>query len=98
MYQRVMRSPFNRSENRQVMKCSEPIRASSKTLESSPTAEGFDGGIRLLLLLLLCRGALRPLRREPFPTEVVGLVIHAFASVGDPSREIRVLAYRLAGC
>src|SRR5215216_6432183 len=31
MYQRVMRSPFNRSENRQVMKCSEPIRASSKT-------------------------------------------------------------------
>ena|SRR5215208_1682317 len=30
MYQRVMRSPFNRSENRQVMKCSEPIRASSK--------------------------------------------------------------------
>src|SRR5215213_11287867 len=29
MYQRVMRSPFNRSENRQVMKCSEPIRASS---------------------------------------------------------------------
>src|SRR5215212_7192899 len=32
MYQRVMRSPFNRSENRQVMKCSEPIRASSKPL------------------------------------------------------------------
>src|SRR5215212_4538169 len=31
MYQRVMRSPFNRSENRQVMKCSEPIRASSKS-------------------------------------------------------------------
>src|SRR5215212_6940556 len=33
MYQRVMRSPFNRSENRQVMKCSEPIRASSKPKE-----------------------------------------------------------------
>src|SRR5215212_4965344 len=32
MYQRVMRSPFNRSENRQVMKCSEPMRASSKAV------------------------------------------------------------------
>src|SRR5215212_5149936 len=36
MYQRVMRSPFNRSENRQVMKCSEPIRASSKAVAVQP--------------------------------------------------------------
>src|SRR5215213_1813695 len=57
MYQRVMRSPFNRSENRQVMKCSEPIRASSKALALRVVGpylavDLLDEGLAVLVLLL----------------------------------------------
>src|SRR5215208_727905 len=78
MYQRVMRSPFNRSENRQVMKCSEPIRASSKSRSlglqaalnparpdlGSFTTEGEGGAPRCKIVVRFARGMVRPCAEE----------------------------------